>query len=161
MKIFGFCLVAIAAGAPSFAQTIPPATPSLTAGAEIKGLRFDWEPVAGASWYELEYKPNQVAPFVQHSVYLDASITTTKFRLPLHLFNWTYARYRLAACNSAGCTRSPEISVSSLRRFPVGYFKPAQKVVGTRLSAGNDLAGRGLELVADAIDDSLASRGGV
>ena len=56
MKTFYFCLVAIAAGASSFAQTTVPATPSLTVGAEIKGLRFDWEPVAGASWYELEYQ---------------------------------------------------------------------------------------------------------
>ena len=56
MKTLSFCLVAIAAGASSFAQTTVPATPSLTVGAEIKGFRFDWEPVAGASWYELEYQ---------------------------------------------------------------------------------------------------------
>ena len=160
MKIFYFCLAAIAAGAPSYAQTTPPAMPTLTAGAEIKGLRFDWEPVAGASWYELEYKPNQVAPYVQHSVYIGASITTTKFRLPLHLFNWTYARYRLAACNSAGCMRSPEISVSSLRRFAVGYFKPAQTVIGMRFAADTDLAGSGLDFVAAAPDDLIASSGG-
>ena len=45
MKIFYFCLVAMTAGASSFAQTTLPDTPSLTIGAEMKGLRFDWEPV--------------------------------------------------------------------------------------------------------------------
>ena len=99
--------------------------PQLTAGAEFKGLRFDWEPVAGATWYELEYKANQDVAFVKKGSNLAASVTSYRFRFPLHLFDWTYARYRLAACNSAGCARSAEVSVSNLRRDAVGYFKAA------------------------------------
>ena len=62
MKTITLCLVAFAASASSLAQTTVPATPSLTVGAEIKGLRFDWEPVAGASWYELEYQAHNEIP---------------------------------------------------------------------------------------------------
>ena len=71
-------------GASSFAQTTAPDTPSLTIGAEIKGLRFDWEPVAGASWYELEYQTHiRDAQFVQHGNDYDASVTSTVFPLSI------------------------------------------------------------------------------
>ena len=124
MRTLLFCVMALAMTAPAYTQTVP-AAPTLTAGAEFKGLRFDWEPVAGASWYELEYKANQTAAFVKKGSTLPASATSYEYRFPLHLFDWTYARYRLAACNASGCTRSAEISVSGLRRDAVGYFKAA------------------------------------
>ena len=78
--------------------------------------RFDWEPVANAAWYELDYKANAGAAYVQLSNDYPASVTSARFRLPVHLFDWTNARYRVAACNSAGCTRSNAVSVSGLRR---------------------------------------------
>jgi len=159
MKTLFWCLAAFAASASSFAQTVP-ATPSLTVGAEIKGLRFDWEPVAGASWYELEYQAHQGQPFVQHGYDFDASITTTHYRFPLHLYDWTYARYRLAACNSAGCTRSTEVSVSSLRRLAVGYFKPAETRIGLRFAADTDLSANALNFVSAAPNDVIASSSG-
>ena len=103
------------AGAPSFSQSVAPGIPSLTIGAEMKGLRFDWEPVEGASWYQLEIKANENAEFVQHGDDIDASTLFTRYRFPLHLYFWTPARYRLAACNVAGCSRSDEVPVSSLQ----------------------------------------------
>jgi hypothetical protein len=160
MKALYFCLVALAAGASSFAQATAPATPSLTVGAEMKGLRFDWEPVAGASWYELEYQPHGNAQFVQHGFDYDASVTTTTFRYPLHLYFWTTARYRLAACNSVGCTRSTEVPVSLLRRFAVGYFKPAQTLIGQRFAADTDLSGDGRNFVSAAPGDLISTSSG-
>jgi hypothetical protein len=160
MKTFFFCLVAIAAGAPSFAQTTIPATPSMTVGAEIKGLRFDWEPVAGASWYRFEFRANENTEFVQQGDDLDASVTTMRFRFPLHLFFWTDVRYRLAACNSAGCARSAEVSVSSLRRNSVGYFKPSQTLIGQRFGADTDLSATGRDFVSAAPDDPIPTSGG-
>jgi len=160
MKTLYFCLVAMAAGTSSFAQTTVPATPSLTVGAEIKGLRFDWEPVAGASWYQFEFKAHENAQFVQQGDNLDASVTSTRFRLPLHLYFWTYARYRLAACNSAGCTRSAEVPVSLLRRFAVGYFKPAQTLIGQRFAGDTDLSASGRDFVSAAPGDPIPSGNG-
>ncbi|HET9474213.1 MAG TPA: hypothetical protein VFO82_09985, partial [Steroidobacteraceae bacterium] len=153
-------LVAFAASAACFAQTSVPATPSLSVGAEIKGLRFDWEPVTDASWYELEYQAHKGAPFVQHLDDHPASVTTARHRFPLHLFDWTGARYRLAACNSAGCARSTEISVSSLRRFAVGYFKPAETQIGLRFGADTDIAANGLNFVSAAPGELIASSSG-
>ena len=69
-----------------------------------------------------QYRAHQTGTFNQTASFT-ASTTSTGFSFPLHLYDWTYARYRLAACNSAGCSRSPEVSVSSLRLKAVGYFK--------------------------------------
>jgi hypothetical protein len=160
MKILFSCLVAFAASASAIAQTTVPATPSLTIGAEIKALRFDWEPIAGASWYQLEYSAHSGFPYDQRGDDIPASITTARQRLPLHLYDWTGARYRLAACNSAGCARSPEVSVSSLRRDVVGYFKPAQTLIGQRFGADTDLSADGLNFVSAAPGDFIASSGG-
>lgn len=160
MKNFRFCLAALAAAASCYAQTSPPAAPSLTAGAEIKGLRFDWEPVAGASWYALQYRPHANAEFSQHGPDLDATMTTTSFRIPLHLYHWTTSRYRLAACNSAGCTHSAEVPVSSLRREAVGYFKPSQSREGQRFATETDLSADGRNFVSTAPNEMIATSAG-
>jgi trimeric autotransporter adhesin len=159
MKTFYLCLVAMASGASSYAQTSPPAAPSLTVGAEIKGLRFDWEPVLGATRYELEYKPYQNSEFA-HRWTVDAPATMIMFRLPLHLYFWTYAQYRLAACNDAGCTRSAEVPVSSLRRAAVGYFKPSQTMIGQFFGSDTDLSADSRNFVSAAPGDLIASSAG-
>jgi hypothetical protein len=152
------CLIALLA-TPAFAQSIPEA-PSLTAGPDFKGLQFDWDPAAGASWYELEYRANQSGSFVQLGSDLPAPITSFRYRFPLHLFNWTFARYRLAACNSAGCARSSEVSVSSLRRFAVGYFKADRALIGYRFGSDTDISPDGLNFVASETGN-LSSVGGL
>jgi hypothetical protein len=161
MKTIFLCVVAFAASATAIAQTTVPATPSLTVGAEIKALRFDWEPVARASWYQLEYQAHSGFPYDQRGDDLPATVTTARHRLPLHLYDWTGARYRLAACNSAGCARSPEVSVSSLRRDVVGYFKPAETLIGLGFGADTDIAPDGLNFVSAAPGDFIASSSGV
>ena len=148
------------AGAPSFSQSVAPGIPSLTIGAEMKGLRFDWEPVEGASWYQLEIKANENAEFVQHGDDIDASTLFTRYRFPLHLYFWTPARYRLAACNVAGCSRSDEVPVSSLRRLAVGYFKPAETTSGIRFAADTDLSADGRNFVSAAPDEFISTSAG-
>jgi hypothetical protein len=157
MKMPLFWAVTLIASAPAFTQTSPPATPQLTAGAEFKGLRFDWEPVARATSYQLEYRAHQAGAFVPQGGALQASTTSTHFTFPLHLFDWTYARYRLAACNSAGCTRSAEVSVSLLRRDAVGYFKPAQPLINQQFGDDVALTPDGYNFVAAAPGDVIQS----
>src|SRR3954470_21954119 len=96
----------------SFAVNAQTAAPTLTAGADFKGLRFGWTSVSGASWYQLELRAHQTGAFVQQGDDFSSSTTSARVTFPLHLFDWTYARYRLGACNSSGCTYSPEVSVS-------------------------------------------------
>jgi hypothetical protein len=160
MTCAGLSLLAMTAGTSSLAQTTVPGTPTLTVGAIVKGLQFDWEPVAGASWYQLEHQAHRNAEFAQHGFDMDASITTTHYRFPLHLYDWSYSRYRLAACNSTGCTRSAEVSVSSLRRFAVGYFKPSESMTGQRFGADADFAADRVNFVSAAPDELIATSGG-
>jgi len=148
------CFAALAMAVPAYTQASPPAAPSVTAGAEFKGLRFDWEPVPGASWYRFEYRAHKNSSFVQSGANYSASTTYVHFQLPLHLFDWTYARYRVAACNSAGCTRSNEVSVSALRRYAVGYFKASATNTFQQLGADTDISPNGQNFVAAAMSDS-------
>jgi hypothetical protein len=150
MKTPVFLAIALAMSVTAFAQTSPPAAPTLTAGAEFKGLRLDWDSVPGATWYQLEYRAHQTGSFVKQGNDFPATATSTRFSFPLHLYDWTYARYRLAACNSAGCSRSAEVSVSDLRRDAVGYFKAAAPVQGGSLGHEIDLAPDGYTVAATA-----------
>ncbi len=150
MRAFHVCLATLAFSGAALGQVAAPAAPSLTAGPDFKGLRFDWEPVAGATHYELEYKAGQSSAFVQLGNALPANATSFRYRLPLHLFDWTYARYRLAACNATGCTRSGEVSVSSVRRYAVGYFKAGDSQAGIRFGTDTDISPDGLNLVTSA-----------
>ncbi len=158
MRNLFLCATALLMTSQVYAQTIPPA-PTLTAGPEFKGLRFDWQPVSGASWYEVEYKPNQTAAFAKLGSNLPASATSYAYRFPLHLFDWTYARYRLAACNTSGCARSAEISVSNLRRDAVGYFKAATSTSNLAFGSDTDITPDGLNFVAAASGDATDSSG--
>jgi hypothetical protein len=157
MKIPAFLAIALAMSVSTFAQTAPPAAPPLTAGAEFKGLRFDWDTVSGATWYQLEYRAHQTGAFIQQGDDFPATATSTHFSFPLHLFDWTYARYRLAACNSAGCSRSAEVSVSDLRRDAVGYFKSSQPQNYGNFGYSTDLSPDGYTLVTTAPDEGGAS----
>jgi hypothetical protein len=154
MRRIFLAFVALAMTAPAYTQTTPPSAPSVTAGAEFKGLRFDWDPVQGAGSYQLEYRAHEHSGWAAQLA-LPASATHVRFRLPLHLFDWTYARYRIAACNSAGCTRSNEVSVDTLRRDVVGYFKASATNTFQNLGADTDISPDGLNFVAAATSDDL------
>jgi hypothetical protein len=160
MKTFCFCLVAMAAGASCLAQTSLPEAPSLTIGAEIKGLRFDWEPAAGATYYEVQYKANESREFVQLYYDFDATVTSWLYHFPLHLYFWTPALYRLAACNDAGCSYSDELPVSTLRRFAVGYFKPTRTQPEVRFATDTAMSGDGKNFVSTAPGELIASSAG-
>jgi hypothetical protein len=157
MKAIAPALLAAAMSASAFSQTSIPAAPTLTAGAEFKGLRFDWDTVPGATWYQLEYRAHQTGAFVQQGDDFAATATSTHFSFPLHLFDWTYARYQLAACNSAGCSRSTPVSVSDLRRDAVGYFKASQPKRSALLGDEVDLSSDGYNLVATAPGEATAT----
>ena len=160
MKASTFFVIAWAISISAFAQTSAPAAPTLTAGAEFKGLRFDWDTVPGATRYQLEYRAHQTGDFLELGDDLAATQTSTHFSFPLHLFDWTYARYRLAACNDAGCSRSAEVSVSGLRREAVGYFKAGQSKLKAYFGSAIDLSPDGYNLVVSAPGEVTQTSGG-
>jgi hypothetical protein len=160
MKIPAFFAIAIAMSVSTFAQTSPPSAPTLTAGAEFKGLRLDWDSVTGATSYRLEYRAHQTGSFVQQGSAFASTVTSARLTFPLHLFDWTYARYRLAACNSAGCSRSAEVSVSDLRRDAVGYFKAPTPLAEGKLGDEISLSADGYTLVATAPGETTPTANG-
>jgi hypothetical protein len=160
MKTLSGLVIALAMSASAFSQTSAPAAPTLTAGAEFRGLRLDWNAVPGATWYQIEYRPHENGPFVQQGDAFPATTTSTQFSLAVHLFDWSWARYRLAACNDAGCTRSAAISVYNLRRDAVGYFKAGVSKAGAQFGSDVELTPDGYKLVVAAPGEVTSTASG-
>jgi hypothetical protein len=116
---------------PALASAAPPAAPEVNVGAGLKQLRFDFEPVAGASSYQLWFRANGGAGWVK---YMDSTAATTEFKVTVsaHLLDWFNARYYVTACNTDGCSRTPDIYVTSLMRDTVGYFKQRSTAIEPR-----------------------------
>ncbi len=112
----------------ALANAAPPAAPAVNVGAGFKQLRFDFEPVNGASSYQLWFRANGGAAWVK---YMDSTAATTEFKVTVsaHLLDWFNARYYVTACNADGCSRTADIYVTSLMRDTVGYFKPRATAV--------------------------------
>ena len=104
------------------AEAQAPAAPSVTVGAGIKRLEFQWNAVANTSFYELWFKADAATAYVRLSQ-IPASRTRVSTLVSAHLFNWVQARYRVTACNSSGCNSSAPLSVAFQSRRATGYFK--------------------------------------
>jgi hypothetical protein len=154
MRIFAGCLAALAAAAPVFSGDVP-AAPSVTAEPGIKSIRLGWQPVTGASRYEVWYRPTASAAYRKFGSDLPGSRTTADLSIPAHLFDWQNARFRVAACNSAGCTHSAPFAVSELRLDASGYFKADQADWYMKFGESVDLSPRGTSFVASVPSDGI------
>ena len=127
------------------------AAPQVTVGADIKLLRFDWDPVPGAQHYRLLKNPDGQSGFNQVGNDIPRSGTTAVDRIAVHLHDWVDARYIVAACNSSGCTNSAEISTNGVMLEAIGYLKSSQPQFG-------DFFGEQIALSADGRTASVSSR---
>jgi hypothetical protein len=106
----------------STALAAPPAAPVVTAGADLKTLRFDWNFVPQANRYELWFKANNGATWAKFG-------ETPSYRprissgVSAHLLDWNQALYQVRACNPSGCTGSTPLGVQTLMPDTIGYFK--------------------------------------
>jgi hypothetical protein len=101
-----------------------PAAPEVTVGADLKQLLFDWDPVPGATHYKLFYNPDGSAGgYAPLGDPILAPRTRARVNLAVHLVPWATARYKVAACNDAGCTRSRAVDPQELMLDTIGYFK--------------------------------------
>jgi hypothetical protein len=153
MRVVLTVFLAIAASAPHVAQSAP-AAPVVTVGAGIKSFRFDWQPVSGVSRYELWRRPSSSAAFQKDAEY-PATSTHANLRIAVHTFDWTGARFRIAACNSSGCTNSRDIPVDSLRLDAPGYFKSSQPSVEESFGDDVDVTPGGTFFVTAAPNDDV------
>src|SRR5690349_8934260 len=70
-----------------------PAAPQVTVGADIKLLRFDWDPVAGAQHYRLLKNPDGHSGFRQVGPDIPRTTTIAVDAIAVHLHDWADARY--------------------------------------------------------------------
>ena len=99
--------------AASVANAAPPAAPQVTMGADIKLLRFDWEPVPGATLLPAVGQAGRYSMLPPLGERIPASVTQAEHAIPVHLQDWTRMRYVVTACNSDGCTNSAALNPRS------------------------------------------------
>ena len=140
----------------SQAQTARPAKPQATLGADIKQLLFDWEPAAGATYYQMYVRYPGSSRYVPFGERLAASATHLTVPIAVHLFPWGGTsgepRYILGACNSAGCTSSSPMDSGIIRVATVGYLKASN-------TDANDEFGGNLTLSKDGYTLAVAASG--
>lgn len=135
-----------------------PAAPQVTVGAGgLKVLQFDWLPVPGATHYLLEYQPNASAPFAPHGNAIVAPRVRAALTIPVHAFDWANARYRVSACNAAGCLPSAALPVQSLMLTSIGYVKASNPDAFDGFGRYAQLSQDGNTLVVAAHEDSYAT----
>jgi len=136
-----------------------PAAPQVTMGADIKLLRFDWEPVAGAAFYQLRFRPEAGAAYQPVGERIPASITQTEQAIPVHLQDWSGMRFTVAACNSAGCTNSAALNPRSLMLDTIGYLKASNAEREDAFGQGVALSADGYTLAVSATYESSNATG--
>jgi trimeric autotransporter adhesin len=162
LNVFCVGLLLLVASGGASGQTAPPSAPQVTTGADLKRLIFDWDPVPGATHYQLQVSTWPGRPF--EVVRDDIAAPKTRVALPIasHLIFWEYVRYVVAACNAAGCTSSGEIAVQDQMLDTIGYFKASNTEAGDML--GQDVAlsydGQTLAVTAKREASSATGAGG-
>jgi hypothetical protein len=122
---------------------VAPAAPQVTNTMRAKRMTLQWAEVATATSYRIMRDADGLSGFTQWGDALASSTLLRHNVLPVHLLDWMNSRYRVEACNAAGCTRSTTIFLSPADQHDAtGYFK------ATNTSAG-DLFGYGVALSAD------------
>lgn len=87
-----------------------PAAPAVTPSYDDWTLKFSWQSVADATYYQVFEDPDGVSGFSQ----ICSDLNATEFVNNISLTERNGARYIVAACNSAGCTDSDEVTLDSL-----------------------------------------------
>jgi trimeric autotransporter adhesin len=137
-------LILLALSLPSFAQSPTlPAAPEVTVGAsQLKVLQFNWTAVPGATHYQLQFKPDAASPFAPYGNPILPPRAIASVFVPVHAFDWINARYKVSACNAAGCQDSAELPVQNLMLTSIGYFKASNPdlddAFGYRLQLSQD-----------------------
>lgn len=135
----------VTTGATTTNPVTAPDMPTLAPTAQsIKAFRFTWTDVSNETEYRLLESPDGTSAYTKVAT---IAADSTSRDLQVFLPGRVNARYLLQACNSAGCTDSSVVSVSTALTTAaltsaIGYVKASN--TGT-----NDLFGRSVALSAD------------
>ncbi len=153
----GFTCAFVLLGA-SVANAGPPAAPQVTMCADIKLLRFDWEPVPGASFYRLWIKPGG-SRYISVGERIPASITQAEHVIPVHLQDWARTRYVVTACNTSGCSHSAALNPAGLMLDAIGYLKASNAETQDGFGQGVALSDDGYTLAVGALNEASNASG--
>jgi hypothetical protein len=159
-KFAALAAVLMSAAAPhSFAQSPPlPAAPQVNVWSDpLKVLQFQWPSVSGATHYLLQHKPNASSPFATYGNPILAPRTRAALTIPVHALDWANARYKVSACNAAGCQDSTDISVEDLMLTSIGYVKASNPDRFDGFGGYAQLSQDGNTLVVSSHEDSNAT----
>ena len=107
---------------------LPPAPTLNLAYKPIKVLSFNWTDVEGETSYKLLEDPYSLDLFVEIA---DLPADTQSYDVEVLLPLRTNARYKLEACNEAGCSSSDMVTVDSNQlKETFGYFKSSAPATG-------------------------------
>ncbi len=128
-------------------STAPPA-PILDVTPEIGELEFNWSSISEATYFRLLGSPDGVSPFAQIGDDIPAGQFSQRISIAVHLIDWSAARYRVQACNSAGCTDSNDVTVAQAMLDAIGYFK-ASNTEGVQQRGNGDAFGYSIAISGD------------
>ena len=103
--LFSFVLVSCGGGG-SGSSTQAPTGPSLEVAYAEKTLLFSWSEHTGATHYKFYENNDGASGFTQLGSDLDASTRSYSHTIPVHLQEWSSARYMVEACTDSGCEAS-------------------------------------------------------
>ncbi|MEO8064501.1 MAG: integrin [Pseudomonadota bacterium] len=139
---------------PPSAPVVAPSAPVVSLTFATKRLDFKWLAVPGATSYRLLRNPDGGATFVEARDPLPADATTTSLEVSVHLVDWLNARYRIQACNSAGCTPSADVAAVTGFESTTGYVKASNTASDDRFGQAVAMSRDGNTLaVGSYLDD--------
>lgn len=121
--------------------TSPPRAPELSIALGDQQIRFGWTAVQNANYYRLIEDPDGESRYRQ--VGGDLTSNYGLRLIDVHRNDWRAARYRVEACNSAGCTPSNEIRplVAIAQIAPESESTASLSRTATQAIDGTHLAG--------------------
>lgn len=137
----------------------PSVAPTLSVSFAVKTLQFSWPAVTDTTHYRLFAKADSGSGFTQVGANIDANTTTFALPIAVHRHDWVNARYRVDACNSAGCTPSAAINVLSGMLATIGYIKASDTTADDRLGMAVALSADGTMLAIGAPFEDSAAEG--
>jgi hypothetical protein len=133
----------------------PPERPVASVSYGIKQVILSWPAVAGATRYKVARTPDGTAPYST----LADNLTTTRYTdvVAVHLIDWINGRYRVSACNPAGCADSAPIA--ALSTAAIGYLKASNTSSGQSFGWSVALSGDGATMAVGARYEGSTARG--
>jgi len=136
-----------------------PTASTLSIGFSLKQLQFTWSAATGVTFYRLLRNPDGVSAFTAVGADIAAPAAGSNLDIAVHRQNWGLARYALDACNTAGCARSNEVTITAGMLAAIGFFKASNTGANDQFGYSVALSSDGNTLAVGARREDSAATG--